>query len=139
MPISNRIDHNSWLNLFRNPKQRRFWLFSGVATFLHAIVDPILTYIIVVVFGVGYESNPMLAAPLNQSLTAFILVHVPLWVIITVVIVMFAIIFEKAPLEDIDTIVYYGEFVWLGIILWGILLVGNNLFVLVSAMSDSGL
>jgi len=106
---------------------------------LHAIVDPILTYIIVVVFGVGYESNPMLAAPLNQSLTAFILVHVPLWVIITVVIVMFAIIFEKAPLEDIDTIVYYGEFVWLGIILWGILLVGNNLFVLVSAMSDSGL
>lgn len=130
MRIFDQISRGAWLNHFRDLRLRRFWKLSGVAIFLHTIADPISTYLAVVVYNVGHEVNPLLATPLNQSLSAFVAVHTPVWMISIGTIAGFVVLFEKSSIEDLEIVVRYGELVWSGLILWGVIVVGNNLYVL---------
>lgn len=130
-----RSDFSSWLQQFCDPQLRRFWVLSGVSIFSHTVADPALTYLAVRVYDIGYETNPMLAAPLGESLESFVVIHSPVWAISIGTLVGFAILFERSVTDELEAIAYYGELVWAGIILWGTVLVGNNLLVLWAAIN----
>jgi hypothetical protein len=102
--------------------------------FLHAILDPFITYLSIGVLGIGYESNPFLREWLNEGIGPFVLIHIPLLVI---AIVGFLILrwFLSHGDESEQTQVYYLSVLILGgAIIWGGLVVINNLWVLWSGL-----
>lgn len=115
-------------------KLRRVYLLLGIAWLFHAVGDPVVTFLAVNVLDVAVETNPLLRGPLNQGAVPFALAHVPLFVMGLLVLVMFTILFDYAEGEERTRLYWLTLGGFSVIILWGIALVGWNLFVLISSV-----
>lgn len=110
---------------------RRFWGLGLLAVFLHGVLDPLVTYLVVTVREAGTEANPFLAGHLDSGLGGLILVHVPLYVLAFGVLLAFTWLFARASSAEVDRLYRGSLVIWGLIILWGLILVGNNLWVLI--------
>lgn len=125
----------SWLNPMVDKRRRRFWLLGGIAFLLHVVLDPFTTYLSVRVYGVALETNPLLIEPLRQGLRSFILIHLPLIALLGIVFVGLLWLLHIGSPAEAAWVARFSTIVWILIILWGILVVANNLFVLVSGLT----
>lgn len=123
-----------WLAQFEDQRVRRFWVFSIVAFFLHGFVDPFVTYLAVNIYNVGVEANPLLAGPLNQGLSAFIVIHIPLYLGFFAFLCAFTWLFSRASPSETAQVYKISRIVWVGIIIWGLVIVGNNVLVLIQGL-----
>lgn len=47
----------TWRKYIADPRFRRFWYLGLVGLFLHGVADPLVTYLVGAVYGVGIETN----------------------------------------------------------------------------------
>lgn len=120
---------------FADRRVRWFWIFGLVALFLHGVVDPLVTYLAVNVYGVGIETNSLLAGYLGQGVGAFVVIHLPFYVIGLGVLLAFTWLFSIASPSEMDQVFKFSILAWSFIILWGVLIVWNNLLVLVGGIT----
>lgn len=113
---------------------RRFWKLGLAAVFVHIVVDPLVTYVSVVIFEVGVEANPWLATYLYTGDWAFLTIHLPLVLFVGAVFVGFTWLFSISSGQETKQLYFLSLLAWGGILLWGLLLVGNNLVVLLKGI-----
>lgn len=92
-----------------------------------------MTYLAVQVYDVGMEINPLFVKPLNEGALIFALAHVYLFAAVAIVFIGFLWLFELADSSERDWLRRFSTVAWSLIILCGLVLVGNNLFVLSQA------
>lgn len=110
---------------------RRFWALGLVAVGLHTVLDPVTTYVAVTVFEAGTEANPWLAGYLAQGAWAFAAIHLPVYLITFGVLGGFTWLYQQASAAEAAQLYRLSLVAWSGIILWGLLVVANNLLVVV--------
>lgn len=109
---------------------RRIWMLTGVVFLLHGVIDPLVTYLAVGVYGTGVEGNPLLRGSVRGGGVEFAMAHGPLFVVGVLCLVALTLLFQRASGDDRGRI-YRLSMVLLGtIIAWGLLLVGWNLWML---------
>jgi len=118
----------------RDYRVRRFWKLGLAAVFVHIVLDPLTTYISVVTFGVGIEANSWLAAYLHAGGWAFVKIHLPLLFFIGAIFIGFTWLFSISSKRETRQLYILSILTWGGIILWGILVVVNNLMVLFTGL-----
>jgi hypothetical protein len=123
---------SAWGETLGDYRIKRFWRLGLIAVFLHGVADPVVTYLIVNVYDVGREANPWLATHLEAGGTSFLLIHVPLYVMIFGIFAAFTWLFHRGSGTEKEQIYKISLTLWSLIILWGALLVANNLLVLVN-------
>jgi len=111
---------------------RRLWVLFAVGLILHGVIDPIVTYLIVIQTQTGYEANPFLYTMLIQGPLYFAVSHLLLYVIaigcFAGVMWLLRISSGRAR-RQVHTLT---NVVLIGIILWGVFLVGWNLSIFLS-------
>jgi len=120
--------------LFSDVRVRRFWLLGLAAVFVHTVLDPLVTYAVVAVFDVGVESNPWLAGYLDQGGWAFAMIHLPLYGFVAVVLCAYTYLFSIASEQEATRLHQLSLLAWSGILLWGLIVVGHNLGVLLNGL-----
>jgi len=125
----------TWTETLGDYRVRRFWTLGLIAMFLHGVADPAITYLIVDVYDVGTEANPWLAAHLSAGAAQFALIHIPLYVVALSVFVTFTWLFHRGSDAERARIHSIAVVLWTLIILWGVVIVGNNLLVLADGTS----
>lgn len=113
---------------------RRLSVLFGTAIFLHGVADPAVTYVSINLFNVGYETNPFIRQGLQAGALGFFILHLPLYII---TIGAFAGISWLIKIADGPTqtrLYYFSLIITGGIVLWGILIVGWNLLVLINGL-----
>lgn len=123
-----------WRGLFEAHRVRRFWGLGLLALFIHGVVDPFVTYLTVVTFGVGRETNPRLIGPLGDGPVTFVGSHLPLFLVSIAVLCAFTWLFSRASPSETERAYRLSRVVWGLLILWGLLLVANNLWVLATGL-----
>lgn len=113
---------------------RTNWLLGSIALFLHGIVDPAVTYVSIEVFSVGIETNQWLSGYIHQSAIAFILIYIPLFILVIGSLFALTWLFAKASPAETRQLHKLSLVVWIGIILWGAVVVANNLLVLITGV-----
>lgn len=124
----------AWEDTLTDDRIQRFWVLAVIAGFLHGVADPFVTYLIVNVYAVGTEANPWLATYLQSGAVKFILIHIPLYIVIFGVSAAFTWLFHYGSDTERAQIYTIARIFWSLAILWGVLIVGNNLFVLVDGL-----
>jgi hypothetical protein len=104
------------------------------AAFVHTVLDPVVTYAVVVVFDAGTELNPWLASILENGGWAFAAVHLPVYVLVAVILCAYTYLFSIASDNEATQLYHLAVVAWSMILLWGLLVVGNNLFVLLTGL-----
>jgi len=99
------------------------------AFIFHTILDPVTTYIVVVIFDAGTELNPLIKPWLQDGLRSFFLIHLPLYVLGICGLMILRWLFMQANDFEQLQAYYLSVFVLSGISVWGLLLVLNNLWV----------
>lgn len=72
-----QIVPSTWREHVSDPRVRRFWHLGLLGLFLHGVADPLVTYLVSPVYGVGIETNRWLSMYLHQVPIAFILIYFP--------------------------------------------------------------
>lgn len=125
---------NRYVIRFRNslvdPRIREFWVLGIVSIFIHGVLDPVTTYFAVIVVDAGFEANTLFTGYLQEGPLAFFLAHLPLYVIFTVILFAFTVLFSTASETETDQLQTISRIGWSVVILWGSLVVLNNLRVL---------
>ena len=111
-------------------KLRRVYLLLGITWLLHAVGDPVVTFLAVNVFEVAVEANPLFRGVLDQGAVPFALAHVPLFVGGLLALMMFTILFDRAEGGERMRLYWFTLGGFSILILWGIALVTWNLLVL---------
>ena len=111
---------------------RWFWKLGVAAVFIHIILDPLVTYIVVVVFEVGAEANPWLATYLNSGNWAFVSIHLPLVLFVGAAFVGFTWLFSISSDRESRQLHILSLLTWSAVLLWGLLIVAHNLAVLLT-------
>lgn len=135
MADDQNVGWSRFRNTFADKRVRRFWGVGGVALLLHGIVDPFVTYLAVKVYGVGIEINPWLASALGQGLDTLALVHLPLFIVVFGLFVIYTWLFARASETQAKQIYRISLVGWALIITWGLLVVGHNLVVLLTGIT----
>lgn len=125
---------SAWEDTLTDYRIKHFWMFGLIAVFLHGVADPFVTYLTVNVQGVGTEANPWLATQLQSGMVDFILVHIPLYVMIFGIFVGFTWLFHRGSDSEREQIYKLSLVLWLLIILWGIVIVSNNMYFLMDSI-----
>ncbi len=133
--MSVSIFPDAWSKTFADYRLQRFWIAGLVATFLHAVADPSVTYFAVNVYGAGREANPGLSGYLENGWQSFLLAHIPLYLLILACFVAFAWLFSISSESEKQQMYTLGMVLWVIISFWGILVVVNNIWVLLTGIS----
>lgn len=102
----------------------------AVATLFHTVLDPAITYFVVIHFGVGFELNPVLRPWLQAGLFPFIIVHLPVYILSVGGGLAFRRLLQHASGREQVAIYYLSVVGFGGLVCWGVVLVMNNLWVL---------
>lgn len=129
------ISPDAWSKIFADYRLQRFWMAGLVAVFFHTVADPFVTYFAVNVYGVGMEANPWLSGHLEQGWQSFFLAHIPLYLMISAFFIAFTWLFSLGSESEKQQIYTLSMALWLLIILWGILIVVNNIWVLLTGIT----
>lgn len=106
------------------------WKFGAVVLLIHGVADPISTYLAVIHYQVGVEANPVVANALNNGELHFLMFHIPLYVVIGGCLAGFTVIYSKLPEKRRKRLYQYSKYVWWGLICWGTVIVGSNLYII---------
>jgi hypothetical protein len=98
--------------------------------FLHAVADPAITYLAVVILDVGTEVNPLLRVWLQHGWRSFLLIHVPLYALGVGGFVLLRWLFRQADRHEQRQAYWLALIVMSGLSIWGVVLVVNNLWVI---------
>lgn len=124
----------SWLDPTADAPRRRFWILAGGTFLLHAVLDPLITYLLVRVYEVGREANPLFIEPLNAGLGVFVVSQMPLVINFGLILVGYSWLLHIGSPAEVDWLYRFATLMWVITILWGIALVGNNLLVLITGL-----
>lgn len=108
---------------------RNLGLLFGTVLLLHGLLDPLLTYVIVQVFDVGSELNPILRGGLERGLLPFVLVHVPLFLGASLLFWLVTRLMRRGTAQERTFIYTVGVLVLLAMILWGVAILLWNLSI----------
>lgn len=92
-------------------------------------------YLLVNVYGIGTEANLWVATYLHSRVVEFLVIHVPLYIAIFGISAAFTWLFHRGLDAERAQIYLIAQIFWSLTILWGVLIVGNNLLVLVDGLS----
>jgi hypothetical protein len=109
------------------------------AFFFHTVADPTVTYIAVILLDAGVEANPFLQQWIHNGLFSFIVVHIPLYVTGFLGFLILRWLFKQGADHEQMRIYYLSIIVLSAINLWGVLLVFNNLWVILSTYGNSAI
>jgi len=121
---------SSQSELFADYRLRRFWVLGLCGFFIHGVLDPFSTYLAVIVYGAGTEANPWLATYVEAGWESFLIIHLPLYLVFFGVLIGFTWLFSIGSESEKQQLYSFTIVVWLVIILWGGLVVANNLLAL---------
>lgn len=110
--------------------RKRLWGLFAVGLVLHGVIDPIVTYLVVIQAQAGYEANPFLRGMLAQGPLYFAASHLLLYAVTTGCFVGVMWLLRISSGRARRQVHALTNIVLVGIILWGILLVGWNLSIL---------
>lgn len=117
---------------------RRIWLLFGLVLFLHGVVDPAVTYLIVRVIGIGIEANPILRGSLESGPVVLVTTLLPLLLLVVGCLGAITVLFRRADETEQEQIFKLSIVVLTMSILWGIGLLVWNLWVLVRGLYLTG-
>jgi hypothetical protein len=103
------------------------------AFFLHTVADPTVTYVAVVLLDAGVEANPFLQRWIRDGIFSFIAIHIPLYVTGFLGFLILRWLFRQGSDHEQMRVYYLSIVVLSGINLWGMLLVFNNLWVILTS------
>ena len=118
-----------------NPKVKVIWILGLVAFAIHGVFDPIISYLAISVFDVATEANPLMAPHLQGSIGDLLLIHVPLVVLTLGGLAMLTWLFSIGTSSQKQQLFQISIGAWTLIILWGLVVVANNLLVLIQGSS----
>lgn len=118
---------------YEHPQHQRLGILGGIAAGLHLVLDPVVTYLVVQVYDVGRELNPLFVEAINNGIVSFAIILIPSFVVFGLVYIGQFWLFRFADPSETEWLHRFFTVAWSINILWGLLLVGNNLFVLLSA------
>lgn len=118
-----------WLSA-QTQRTRRSLCLLAVAVILHTVVDPAVTYLVVIHFEVGFETNPFMRLWLYAGPLSFILIHLPIYAFSIGAGLAFRWLLQRASGTEQMAIYYLSMIGFSGLICWGLVLVANNLWVL---------
>ena len=113
---------------------KRNWGLGVTALFFHGVADPIVTYFSIVILDVGFESNQWLAGYLHEGFFIFFTAHIPLYLLVAGSLCALTWLFTRATPAETEQLYHLSLLAWIGIILWGAVVVGHNLLVLVATI-----
>jgi hypothetical protein len=114
---------------------RNHWGLGLVALFFHGVLDPFVTYLSIVVFGVGVEANPFMDYYLRQGPVEFAVIHLPLFGLVLIGLLTFTALYLRAESPEVERLYIISLIIWVGIIVWGAIIVVHNLLVLINGLS----
>jgi hypothetical protein len=115
--------------LLTEKEVRRTMILYTIAGLIHGFLDPIITYL-VINENLGRETNPLLQPLFEQSLISVFIGHLPLFVILLVCFAFLLYLFNIAEGTERDHLYWISQSVLVVCIIWGALLVGWNLNIL---------
>lgn len=124
-----------WKEAFQDQRLRRFWGLGLFATFLHGIIDPLVTVISIQFLGIGIESNVWLGRTLREGVGEFTIIHIPLYLVSLSVLTAFTWLFAASSEYEKSQLWKISLIFWALIILWGLLIIGNNIIVMVAGIT----
>jgi hypothetical protein len=100
------------------------------AFLLHAVLDPLITYISIRVLDTGYESNAFMRVWLNDGIGSFLLIHIPLFLYGVVGFLLLRWLLKLGNESQQAQVYYLSVGILGGAIIWGGVVVINNMWVL---------
>jgi len=109
---------------------RRSLCLLAIAIGLHTVVDPAITYLVVIYLEVGFETTPFIQTRLHAGLFPFILMHIPVYVLSIGAALTFRWLLQQASGREQIAVYYLSIIGFSGLICWGLAIVLNNIWVL---------
>lgn len=110
--------------------RRRLWLLFGAGLLLHGVLDPIVTYLVVVQAEAGHEANPLMRGSLAQGPLYFAATHLLLYAVTIGCFAGVMWLLRTSSGRAHRQVHALANIVLVGIIIWGLIVVGWNLSVL---------
>lgn len=118
------------LNRGQPINEYRLAFLFGFSVALHTIVDPLVTYYMIISGTTGYELNPFLRWALGEGLATYIAIHIPVILLSRLSISGFLLLIRRASPPS-DWRLARGVEAGFGIlVIWGVSLVTWNLVVM---------
>jgi hypothetical protein len=102
---------------------------------IHGILDPFVSYLAIRVFNVADELNPLMAPYFEGSIVDLLLIHVPLFLITITGLLLLTWLFSLGSDSQKQQVYRLALAVFSLMILWGLVVVVNNLLVLIQGIS----
>lgn len=106
------------------------WQLYLLAFVLHGLADPIVTHLIVNIFDVGVELNPLVRPSLRDGALSFAIAYMPLYLIAGAGLVALSTLYDRANDTDQRRIYRISTVILSLVIVWGLAIVAWNLLVL---------
>jgi len=123
------------LNTTEDHRVKHIWALGLTALAIHGLADPAVSYLAINVFEIASEANPLLAPHFQGGLDGLLLIHIPLFMIAIVGIWSLTWLFSMGTESQKHQVHRLSVGLWSLIILWGLVVVANNLFVLFQGIS----
>ena len=114
---------------------RKIWIFGLAGFAINGLADPLISYLAINVLDVATEANPLMAPHLKGSVGELLLIHVPLMVLTVGGLAMLTWLFSIGTSSQKQQLYKISIGAWTLIILWGLVVVFNNLLVLIQGIS----
>ena len=115
--------------IYSNGNVQRVAILYGVVSLLHGVLDPAISYIIVKK-GIGIEANPFLRPLFGHGALAILIAHLPLFGILVVCFLSLLYLFTISEEDDRKQLYLLSQLTLTVFALWGMILVGRNLYIL---------
>jgi len=117
------------LQLLTEREVRRTTILYGIAGLLHGVLDPVVTYILINTQR-GRETNPLLRSVFEQGIGHVFIRHIPLFATLLACFTLLVYLFHIADETELKQLYWLSRFILGVCIIWGLLLVSWNLYVL---------
>ena len=114
---------------------RRIWALGLLALLIHGLIDPVISYLAIQVFDVADELNPLMAPYFEGSIVDLLLIHIPLFLITITGLILLTWLFSLGTDSQKQQVYRLALAVFSLMILWGLVVVVNNLIVLLQGIS----
>jgi hypothetical protein len=121
----------AWHDVGDDYRVRRFWILGIIALIIHGVLDPLVSYLAIAVFNVGQEANHLIAPYFQDGPITLLIIHIPLYAFCIGCFFVYTWLFSRGSVSERRQMYVLSLGLWCLIILWGLLLVFNNLLVLV--------
>jgi hypothetical protein len=114
---------------------RHIWLLGLTALAIHGMLDPLVSYLAISIFDIASEANPLMAPHFQGGIGRLFLIHIPLIILTIIGLWCLTWLFSVGTGSQKRKLYRLSVGLWALIILWGLVVVANNLFVLFEGIS----